>query len=46
MHLGKTVEQEYSYNLNVDNTAHDLRKIDEERRTKNKQSKQYHDIVG
>ena len=29
MHLGKTVEQEYAYNLNVDNTAHELGKIEE-----------------
>ena len=31
MHLGKKVEQEYAYNLNVDNTAHELRKIEEEK---------------
>ena len=31
MHLEKTVEQEYAYNLNVDNIAHELGKIEEEK---------------
>ena len=31
MHLGKTVEQEYAYNLNVDNTTHELGKIEVEK---------------
>ena len=31
MHLGKTVEQTYAYNLNEDNIAHELRKIEEEK---------------
>ena len=24
MHVGKTIQQEYAYNLNIDNTAHEL----------------------
>ena len=31
MHLGKTAEQEYVYNLNVDNAAHELGKIEVEK---------------
>ena len=31
MHLGKTVEQEYVCNLNMDNTAHELGRIEVEK---------------
>ena len=31
MHVGKTIHQEYAYNLKVDNTAHELGGIEEQK---------------
>ena len=31
MHVGKTIQQEYAYNLNIDNTAHELGGIEEQK---------------
>ena len=30
MHIGKTVQQEYAYNMKIDNTAHKLGEIEEQ----------------
>ena len=31
MHVGKTIQQEYAYNLKIDNTAHELGGIEEQK---------------
>ena len=31
MHVGKTIQQEYAYNLKIDNTAHELRGIEDQK---------------
>ena len=31
MHVGKTIEQEYAYNLKIDNTVHKLGEIEEQK---------------
>ena len=31
MHIGKTIQQEYAYNLKIDNTAHELGGIEEQK---------------
>ena len=31
MHIGKTTQQEYAYNLNIDNAAHKLGGIEEQK---------------
>ena len=31
MHVGKTIQQEYAYNLNIDNTAHELLGIEKQK---------------
>ena len=31
MHIGKTIHQGYSYNLNIDNTAHKLGEIEDQK---------------
>ena len=31
MHVGKTTQQEYAHNLKIDNTAHELGRIEEQK---------------
>ena len=32
MHVGKSIQQEYAYNMKIDNTAHTLGEIEEQKR--------------